>query len=140
MAVQVRRKPEGAPEGLRTVPDVLGARVRARRGDLGLNQGELAQVMREQFGHRWSPGTVSRLEAGQVEPTLSELVSLTLCLYVTFDELTDPVVAGGKPVDIGLGIEMEAEEARKFLRGELRVWGAAIPPDRRSPIPPEGRS
>jgi transcriptional regulator with XRE-family HTH domain len=132
MAVQVRRR----KEGVRTMPDVLGARVRARRGDLGLNQGELAHLMREQFGHRWSPGTVSRLEAGQVEPTLSELVSLTLCLYVTFDELTDPVVAGGKPVDIGLGIEMEAEEARKFLRrdqhGVLRIWQAAIPPEGRS--------
>ena len=109
-------------EGTKTVADVLGACVRGRRGDLGLSQVELAGLMSERRGHRWTHGTVSRIETGQAEPTLSELVSLMLTLRSSFAELVDTVRAGNEPVDLGLGHPVEAEDARAYLTGDYEAW------------------
>jgi transcriptional regulator with XRE-family HTH domain len=102
--------------------DVLGARVRGRRGDLRLSQGELARLVNGSgFGHTWTHGTVSRIESGQAEPSLSELVALMFSLECSFEELTDPVIAGGEPVDLGFNEPTDAEYARDLLSGERRV-------------------
>jgi transcriptional regulator with XRE-family HTH domain len=116
--VATRRK----EEGVRVLADVLGARVRARRGDLGISQAKLAELMRRARGHRWTHGTVSRIETGEAEPTLSELVSLMLLLESNFESLTDPVIAGNQPVDLGFSEVLDAEFVRSLLAGEERFF------------------
>lgn len=131
MVRQVKRKDAVVtPETVRaraTVPtpqvltDVFGKRVRARRaGDLGLSQTDLARLMSER-GHGWSHTSVSRIETGRAEPTLSEVISLMLVLGSSFEELTDPVLTGGGPVDIGLGEPRDAEYVRELMAGVHRI-------------------
>jgi transcriptional regulator with XRE-family HTH domain len=118
MASQVKRRGE-----YRTPADILGARVRARRADLGnRTQAELAEAM-SALGHGWTHGTVSRIENGKAEPTLSELVGLMLTLGSTFEDLLDPVTTGGDPVDVGLANPLEASFLHDFLSGEAHfIW------------------
>lgn len=126
MVSKVPEKEEGAP---RVLADVLGARVRGRRGDLGLSQVELARLVNgfgpiewEGLGLTWTHATVSRIETGQVEPDLTELVALMFSLGSSFEELTDPVLAGrGEPVDLGFNEPTDAEYARDLLSGKARV-------------------
>jgi transcriptional regulator with XRE-family HTH domain len=96
---------------------VFGKRVRARRADLGYSQTDLAGRMTER-GHGWRHGTVSRIENGQAEPSLSELVSLIVLLQASFEELTDPVLTGNGPVDIGFKEPWPADRVRRLLAGQ----------------------
>jgi len=120
MVSQVRKTDTPPDPGIQVLTDVLGRRVRARRSDLGYSQVELAGYM-AQRGHGWVHGTVSRIEKGDVEPTLSELVSLMFVLGSNFGELLDPVLTGGNPVDLGLNEPADAEYARQLLSGEKHV-------------------
>jgi transcriptional regulator with XRE-family HTH domain len=111
-------------EGVRSLAEVLGARVRGRRGDLGISQAELAHLVNG-FGHTWAHATISRVEQGQAEPDLSELVALMFALGSRFEELLDPVVAGrGEPVDVGFNEPVDAEYARELLSTPSRVHNA----------------
>jgi transcriptional regulator with XRE-family HTH domain len=122
-------------EGARSLADVLGARVRGRRGDLdGISQAELARLVNgfgpiregkpaRTFG--WTHATVSRIENGEAEPDLSELVALMFATGSRFEELLDPVVAGrGEPVDVGFNEPVSAEYARELLAKPSRVHNA----------------
>jgi transcriptional regulator with XRE-family HTH domain len=103
------------------VAHVLGRRVRARCADLGYSQGDLASLMRKDRGHPWNAGTVSRVQSGVVEPSLSELVSLMFVLGSSFEELTDPTVTSLDRIDVGLSEPQPAEYVRGLLSGEHRV-------------------
>lgn len=121
MASQVKRKGE-----YRVPADILGARVRARRADLGRKQAELAEAMRQR-GHGWTHGTVSRIESGQAEPSLSELVSLIIILGSTFEELLDAATTGGDPVDVGFPEPWDAGQLLDLFSGEQRGrWPVVI--------------
>jgi transcriptional regulator with XRE-family HTH domain len=73
----------------------------------------------------WTHATVSRIENGEAEPDLSELVALMFATGSSFEELTDPVVAGrGEPVDLGFNEPRTAEAARDLLSGKERVHNA----------------
>jgi transcriptional regulator with XRE-family HTH domain len=124
MASQVRPKDRRFPDA-QSLTDVLGKRVRARRADLGYSQGDLAEYMKKR-GHRWTHGTVSRIETGQAEPTLSELLSLSFGLQASIPELLDPVLTGGGPVDIGVGDPKVADYVRLLLAGEVRILSLDI--------------
>ncbi len=77
------------PEGTAFIDEVLGGNVRAFRLLRLLEQASVAERMRY-FGHGWSQSTVAQVERGHRNVTVPELVSLTLALDVTIDQLLDP--------------------------------------------------
>jgi transcriptional regulator with XRE-family HTH domain len=106
----------------RSLAEVVGANLRGRRAGLGLTQPDLAEWMK-QLGHpKWSAPTVSRVEDGKRGLSVDELVTLSLVLGATLQEMLDPVaydeetpvrVAGTKPAN--------PWALRNLIQGETRV-------------------
>jgi len=63
------------------LPQVLGARLRARRQERGLSLGELARRV------SISPSALSKLETGKISPSVSTLRGLAVELQLSLDEL-----------------------------------------------------
>lgn len=73
----------------RTVAEVLASNVRAYRQLRGLDQRQLGSRM-SQLGQAWRQATVSDVERIRRNVSVPELVSLTLCLSASIDQLLDP--------------------------------------------------
>ena len=72
-----------SPRGRRPIPaEVLGARVRARREELGWFQADLAKAARTHNTY------ISRLEAGKVNPSLDVIVEVAFALGLNVATLT----------------------------------------------------
>jgi len=72
-----------SPRGRRPTPaQILGARVRARREELGWFQADLARVARTHATY------ISRLEAGKVNPSLDVIVDVAFALGMNVSTLT----------------------------------------------------
>jgi transcriptional regulator with XRE-family HTH domain len=106
---------------VRTLDEVVGANVRARRAGLGLKQSDLAETLEGLLGG-WSGPVVSRLEAGRRPTSVSELIALATVLNATPDELLDPTSVGDKrPVNLWGRWLIDAKKLRVVVRGEVRV-------------------
>ena len=108
-------------ERVRTLDEVVGANVRARRAGLGLKQSDLAETLDAVLGG-WSGPVVSRLEAGRRSTSVSELIALATVLNATPDELLDPTSVGDeRPVNLWGQWLIDAKKLRVVVRGEVRV-------------------
>jgi transcriptional regulator with XRE-family HTH domain len=108
-------------ERVRTLDEVLGANVRARRTGLGLKQSDLAETLDALLGG-WSAAIVSRLEAGKRQASVSELMALAGTLNATPDELLDPLAVGDdRAVNLWGRWVIDARKLRVIVRGEARV-------------------
>jgi len=105
-------------ERVRTLDEVLGANVRARRTGLGLKQSDLAETLDALLGG-WSAAIVSRLEAGKRQASVSELMALAGTLNATPDELLDPLAVGdNRAVNLWGRWVIDARKLRVLVRGE----------------------
>jgi transcriptional regulator with XRE-family HTH domain len=108
-------------EKVRTLDEVVGANVRARRAGLGLKQSDLAETLDALLGG-WSTAVVSRLEAGTRSTSVIELMALATTLNATLDELLDPLAVGDdRPVMLWGRWRIDARKLRVIVRGEVRV-------------------
>jgi transcriptional regulator with XRE-family HTH domain len=106
---------------VRTLDEVVGANVRARRTGLGLKQSDLAETL-DALLDGWSAPVVSRLEAGSRSTSVSELMALAGTLNATLDELLDPLAVGDdRPVELWGRWLIDARKLRVLVRGEARV-------------------
>jgi transcriptional regulator with XRE-family HTH domain len=111
---------EKKDDRVRTLDEVVGANVRARRAGLGLKQSDLAETLETLGG--WSGPVVSRLEAGRRSASVSELIALATVLNATPDELLDPTSVGDKrPVNLWGQWLIDAKKLRVVVRGEVRM-------------------
>jgi transcriptional regulator with XRE-family HTH domain len=109
-------------EEVRTLDEVVGANVRARRTGLGLKQSDLAETLDAVLGG-WSGPVVSRLEAGRRATSVSELVALAGALHATLYELLDPLAVGDdRPINLWDSWLVDADRLRLIVHNELRVW------------------
>jgi transcriptional regulator with XRE-family HTH domain len=107
---------------IRTVDEVLGANVRARRTGLGLKQSDLATTLDALLGGGWSAPVVSRLESGKRATSVVELLALAFTLNATPDELLDPLAVGDeRPVNLWGRWLITATKLRVLVRGEARL-------------------
>jgi transcriptional regulator with XRE-family HTH domain len=78
------------PAGLATVAEVLGANIRRLRLLRDWRQVDLTHAL-GQLGASWIRQTLSYVESGQRNITVTELVCVALALDVSLDELLDPL-------------------------------------------------
>ncbi|MDP4014944.1 MAG: helix-turn-helix transcriptional regulator [Candidatus Nanopelagicales bacterium] len=64
------------------VDALIGAKLRAMRGERGVTQSSIADTMRA-FDHNWAPATVAGVETGRRNLSLGELADLCRILNVT---------------------------------------------------------
>jgi transcriptional regulator with XRE-family HTH domain len=91
MPAQTPRAAGGtAPKGTAYVADILAANVRGYRRLRGLEQDDVAGRM-QTLGHvTWRPVTVSEVERGLRNVSVTELVDLVVVLGATIEQLLDP--------------------------------------------------
>jgi hypothetical protein len=103
-------------EAPRTPSQTVAAQVRKLRGD-DLSQRGLGEKMRR-YGHRWNDTIVSRVERGERDVSVDELVALALVLRVPLPRLLAP--EGG--VAIG-DFEIDDDLLYKtWLEGHGALW------------------
>jgi transcriptional regulator with XRE-family HTH domain len=78
----------GRPEGVLSIPEVLGANVRAYRLLRRKEQQDVAEGM-QSLGHTWRRATVSEVERAQRNVTVSELLALVVVLDASVEQLLD---------------------------------------------------
>jgi transcriptional regulator with XRE-family HTH domain len=83
------------PEGPRFVADALAENIRAYRLLRRLEQEDVVGLM-GLLGHPWRRVTVSEIERGRRNVTVPELVSLTVVLRASIEQLLDTRGPGGK--------------------------------------------
>lgn len=77
-----------APDSIAKVKPVVAANIRTSRRLLNLKQSDVADQMTT-LGYCWQRATVSEIERGRRNVTVSELVALTFVLNSTVFELLD---------------------------------------------------
>jgi transcriptional regulator with XRE-family HTH domain len=79
---------EGGGIRRQTVKETVAGNVRAYRGMRGMDQADLAERMKS-LGIKWHRATVSEVEHGHRQVTITEVVGLALALDVTVEQLLD---------------------------------------------------
>jgi len=117
MARQVREGEVLAASLART----FGRRIRARRNELYLSQGVMAERVRKLLGRaQWAQTTLSELERGNAEPALSEVVAICLVLGSTPAELLDFTV-NPEAVNLGGPVALDMSSITRSFRNNVRV-------------------
>jgi transcriptional regulator with XRE-family HTH domain len=81
-----------APDGVMTVAEVVGDRIRHYRHRKGWRQVDLVGTLAD-LGLSWTRQTITYVENGARTLTTPELVAVALALRVSVDELLDPPVS-----------------------------------------------
>lgn len=113
------------PEGVSTIPEVLGANIRAYRQLKKLEQEDLADWMRS-YAHPWRRATVSEVERARRNVTVMELVALVLILAASVEELLDPRGPGGRRGQLALGFPVVHNRRHGYLAVEPEDFSALI--------------
>ena len=75
------------------IEEIVGQRIRDRRGEFGMTQQDFGQQLTPYFGKPWSRSTVSVAESGGRAFTAAELVAISRVLGTTAGRLLTPLAA-----------------------------------------------